>query len=157
MKNSLLALVAALALTGGGARADGPGVIAAEVGCGYVGGAAVAVSGVIFGNLVHDDEFASGGLVGALIGYPAGVGLGSWGAGEIWGDDSAHDWATAAAAVGGAYASVGLGIGLGRWKGLLIGMLAAPAVSTAAYNAVKTLTKDKDEPARVYFSASFAF
>jgi len=156
VKNLLAVLFAALVLAGG-ARADGPGVVAAEFGCGYVGGAAVAVSGILFGNLVRDDEFASGGLIGALIGYPAGVGLGSWGAGEIWGDDSANDWATVGAAVGGAYASVGLGVGLGRWKGLIIGMLAAPAVSTAAYNVVKTLTKEEDEPTSLYISASFSF
>jgi hypothetical protein len=45
----------------------------------------------------------------------------------------------------------------GSWRGLIIGMMAAPAASTAAYNIVKAATKKDDEPAKVYISASFAF
>lgn len=151
-------IVAAAAFSAvGSAWADGPGLMTAEFGCGYVGGAATLMGGIVIGNLIRDDDYASGGLIGALVAYPAGVGLGCWGAGEIWGDDSEKDWATAAAAIGGAYAAVGVGAGLGRWKGLLIGMVAAPAVSTAAYNVVKYATKKEDEPTRIYISASFSF
>ena len=129
-----------LILTVAGAWADGPGVVAAEVGCGYAGGIGLGIAGIPVGNIFSSEEYAGGGLWGFLIGYPAGVGLGVYGAGEIWGDDSENDWASAGAALGASYASSVLGFWFGKYKGLIIGMLVAPAVSTAAYNIVKSAT-----------------
>ena len=126
------------------AWADGAGVIAAEVGCGYVGGIGAGVAGIPVGNLFSSEQYAGGGLWGFLIAYPAGVGLGVYGAGEIWGDDSENDWASVGASVAAAYASAAAGYFTAKFKGLLIGMLAAPAASTAAYNLVK---KSADENA----------
>ncbi len=153
-----VSVCAAFVAVAGTAVADGAGVVAAEVGCGYVGGFAAALGGVVVGNVVvNDPEFAGGGFVGLLLAYPAGVGMGAWGAGEIWGDDSRHDWATAATAVGTSYATSLVGFWVGGWKGLIIGMLVAPATSTAAYNLVKNL--DDGEPAlkALYFSTAFSF
>ena len=127
-------IIAAVAAT---AWADGAGVVAAEVGCGYVGGIGVGLAGIPVGNLFSSEEFAGGGLYGLIIAYPAGVGLGVYGAGEIWGDDSGNDWAGVGAAVAAAYVSAAAGYLAARYKGLLIGMLAAPAASTLAYNLVK--------------------
>ncbi len=132
---------------------DGPGVVAAEVGCGYVGGVAAAAGGALAGSCIHTDEFATGGFIGFFAAYPAGVGMGAWGAGEIWGEDSAHDWATAASAVGASYSAVVVGYAVGSWKGMVIGMLVAPAVATAAYNVVKVAT-EPESPAsaeRMYY------
>lgn len=126
------------------AWADGTGVVAAEVGCGYVGGIGVALAGIPVGNLFSSEQYAGGGLWGFLIAYPAGVGLGVYGAGEIWGDDSENDWASVGASVAAAYASAAAGYFTAKFKGLLIGMIAAPAASTAAYNLVK---KSADENA----------
>jgi len=130
-------LVVVAAFAAAPAWSDGAGVVAAEVGCGYVGGIAVGLAGIPVGNLFSTDEFAGGGLYGLVIAYPAGVGLGVYGAGELWGDDSRNDWASVGAAVGASYASVAAGYLLCKYKGLLIGMLLAPAASTAAYNLVK--------------------
>ncbi len=130
-------LVAFAAFAAAPAWSDGAGVVAAEVGCGYLGGIAVGMAGIPVGNLFSSDEFAGGGLYGLVIAYPAGVGLGVYGAGEIWGDDSRNDWASVGAAVGASYASAAAGYLLCKYKGLLIGMLLAPAASTAAYNLVK--------------------
>ncbi|HUV86024.1 MAG TPA: hypothetical protein VMX79_02815 [bacterium] len=126
------------------AWADGTGVIAAEVGCGYVGGIGVGLAGIPVGNLFSSEQYAGGGLWGFLIAYPAGVGLGVYGAGEIWGDDAENDWASVGASVAAAYASAAAGYFTAKFKGLLIGMIAAPAASTAAYNLVK---KSADENA----------
>lgn len=126
------------------ARADGAGVVAAEVGCGYVGGIAAGVAGIPVGNLFSTEQYAGGGLSGFLIAYPAGVGLGVYGAGEIWGDDSKSDWASVGASVAAAYASAAAGYFTAKFKGLLIGMLAAPAASTAAYNLVKKSADEDD-------------
>lgn len=127
------------------AWADGAGVIAAEVGCGYVGGIGAGVAGIPVGNLFSSEQYAGGGLWGFLIAYPAGVGLGVYGAGEIWGDDSENDWASVGASVAAAYASAAAGYFTAKFKGLLIGMLAAPAASTAAYNLVKKSADENDE------------
>ncbi len=127
------------------AWADGAGVIAAEVGCGYVGGIGAGVAGIPVGNLFSSERYAGGGLWGFLIAYPAGVGLGVYGAGEIWGDDSENDWASVGASVAAAYASAAAGYFTAKFKGLLIGMLAAPAASTAAYNLVKKSADENDE------------
>lgn len=127
------------------AWADGAGVIAAEVGCGYVGGIGAGVAGIPVGNLFSSEQYAGGGLWGFLIAYPAGVGLGVYGAGEIWGDDSENDWASVGASVAAAYASAAAGYFTAKFKGLLIGMLAAPAASTAAYNLVKKSAEENDE------------
>jgi len=132
---ALFAAVIAVAATA--AWGDGAGVVAAEVGCGYVGGIGVGLAGIPVGNLFSNEEFAGGGLYGLIIAYPAGVGLGVYGAGEIWGDDSQNDWASVGAAVAAAYVSTAAGYLAARFKGLLIGMLAAPAASTLAYNLVK--------------------
>jgi len=141
------------------AWADGAGVVAAEVGCGYAGGVALGVAGIPVGNIFSSEEYAGGGLWGFLVGYPAGVGLGTYGAGELWGDDSENDWASVGAALGAAYASSAIGFWCGKYKGLLIGMLVAPAASTAAYNLVKNASDDGDdaEPRFIYvgFSAYF--
>lgn len=132
-------------ITGAAAAwADGTGVVAAEVGCGYVGGIGVGLAGIPVGNLFSSEQYAGGGLWGFLVAYPAGVGLGVYGAGEIWGDDSENDWASVGASVAAAYASAAAGYFTAKFKGLLIGMLAAPAASTAAYNLVK---KSADENA----------
>jgi len=152
-------IVAALSALAAGAYADGAGVVAAEVGCGYAGGVAAAMAGIVVGNVVaYDEEFAGGGFYGLFLAYPAGAGLGSWGAGEIWGDDSAHDWLTAAASVGASYAACFTGLLVGDGKGLFIGMLAAPVASTVAYNLVKR-AGDDEEPAdeSFYVAAGFAF
>ncbi|MEE9455595.1 MAG: hypothetical protein V3W11_00415 [bacterium] len=130
----MIMIIAAVAAT---AWADGAGVVAAEVGCGYAGGIGVGLAGIPVGNLFSNEEFAGGGLYGLIIAYPAGVGLGVYGAGEIWGDDSQNDWASVGAAVAAAYVSTAAGYLAARYKGLLIGMLAAPAASTLAYNLVK--------------------
>lgn len=127
------------------AWADGAGVIAAEVGCGYVGGIGAGVAGIPVGNLFSSEQYAGGGLWGFLIAYPAGVGLGVYAAGEIWGDDSENDWASVGASVAAAYASAAAGYFTAKFKGLLIGMLAAPAASTAAYNLVKKSAEENDE------------
>ena len=127
------------------AWADGAGVIAAEVGCGYVGGIGAGVAGIPVGNLFSSERYAGGGLWGFLIAYPAGVGMGVYGAGEIWGDDSENDWASVGASVAAAYASAAAGYFTAKFKGLLIGMLAAPAASTAAYNLVKKSADENDE------------
>ena len=127
------------------AWADGAGVIAAEVGCGYVGGIGAGVAGIPVGNVFSSERYAGGGLWGFLIAYPAGVGLGVYGAGEIWGDDSENDWASVGASVAAAYASAAAGYFTAKFKGLLIGMLAAPAASTAAYNLVKKSADENDE------------
>jgi hypothetical protein len=129
---ALLIMLAAAA-----AGADGAGVVAAEVGCGYGGGVGLGMAGIPVGNLFSSEEYAGGGLWGFLVAYPAGVGLGVYGAGELWGDDSANDWATAGAALGASYAASALGFVLGKYGGLLVGMLVAPAASSAAYNLVK--------------------
>jgi hypothetical protein len=126
------------------AWADGTGVIAAEVGCGYVGGIGAGLAGIPVGNLFSSEQYAGGGLWGFLIAYPAGVGLGVYGAGEIWGDDSENDWASVGASVAAAYASAAAGYFTPKFKGLLIGMLAAPAASTAAYNLVKKSADEND-------------
>lgn len=140
------------------ALADGPGVVAAEVGCGYVGGVGAALGGIVVGNIiVNDPEFAGGGFVGLLLAYPAGAGLGAWGAGEIWGDDLRHDWATAAAAVGASYTAPLIGVWVGGVKGLIIGMLVAPATATAAYNLVKRTDRADPDAHGAYFSAAFTF
>lgn len=127
------------------AGADGTGVIAAEVGCGYVGGIGAGLAGIPVGNLFSTEQYAGGGLWGFLIAYPAGVGLGVYAAGEIWGDDSENDWASVGASVAAAYASAAAGYFTAKFKGLLIGMLAAPAASTAAYNLVKKSADENDE------------
>jgi len=128
------------------AWADGAGVVAAEVGCGYVGGVALGLAGIPVGNLFSSEEYAGGGLWGFLVAYPAGVGLGTYGAGEFWGDDSGNDWAGAGAALGASYAASALGYLFGKYGGVLIGMLVAPAASSAAYNLVKN-ANDEAEPA----------
>jgi hypothetical protein len=45
----------------------------------------------------------------------------------------------------------------GGWRGLIIGMLLAPAVSTAAYNLVKRTDEGNENPDELFvtFSASF--
>lgn len=140
-------------------HADGVGVVAAEVGCGYVGGFGGAFAGIAVGNLVvpRTDRHPGGGLAGFFLAYPAGVGFGVWGAGELWGEDSDHDWATAAAAIGSSYTTCFVGLAAGGLKGIIIGMLVAPATSAAAYNAVKHFTAADEEPAHCYISASFYF
>ncbi len=155
-------LAVAAAFAAAPAWSNGAGVVAAEVGCGYVGGIAAGLAGIPVGNLFSSEEFAGGGLYGLVIAYPAGVGLGVYGAGEIWGDDSRNDWASVGAAVGASYASVAAGYLLCRYKGLLIGMLLAPAASTAAYNLVKNTEEQNssvDGPARktFYVQTSFYF
>ena len=149
-------IIAAVAAT---AWADGAGVVAAEVGCGYVGGIGVGLAGIPVGNLFSNEEFAGGGLYGLIIAYPAGVGLGVYGAGEIWGDDSENDWASVGASVAAAYVSAAAGYLAARYKGLLISMLAAPAVSTLAYNLVKnTADENADgEGGGFYVYTSFNF
>ncbi|NIT37190.1 MAG: hypothetical protein GTN49_11970 [candidate division Zixibacteria bacterium] len=144
------------------AWSDGAGVVAAEVGCGYVGGIAAGLAGVPVGNIFSTDEFAGGGFYGFFIGYPAGVGLGVYGAGEIWGDDSRNDWASVGAAIGASYAPVAAGYLLCGYKGLLIGMLLAPAASTAAYNLVKNSEErnssgDGPAPKAFYVQTTFCF
>jgi hypothetical protein len=139
---ALLIMITAAAAA---AWADGAGVIAAEVGCGYVGGIGAGIAGIPVGNLFSSEQYAGGGLWGFLIAYPAGVGLGVYGAGEIWGDDSENDWASVGASVAAAYASAAAGYFTAKFKGLLIGMLAAPAASTAAYNLVKKSADENDE------------
>lgn len=129
-----------LVLTTGAAWADGAGVVAAEVGCGYVGGIGLGIAGIPVGNIFSTEEYAGGGLWGFIVAYPAGVGLGTYAAGEIWGDDSENDWASVGAALGASYASSALGFLFGKFGGLLVGMLVAPAASTAAYNLVKSAT-----------------
>jgi hypothetical protein len=138
-------IAAAMAAAGGAAaRADDGWVVAAEVGCGYVGGVALGLTGTAVGNAVyHSEEFGSG-LVGFILTYPLGVGLAAYGAGEIWGDDSRYDWATAAAAVGASYATLFIGDRTGDFKGVFIGMLVMPVAATAAYNAVKYATAEKN-------------
>jgi len=146
-------------ITAAAAWADGAGVVAAEVGCGYVGGLGVGLVGIPVGNLFSSEEYAGGGLWGFLIAYPAGVGLGVYGTGEIWGDDSQNDWASVGASVGAAYVSAAAGYFAAKFKGLLIGMLAAPAASTLAYNLVKT-TADENaggEGGGFYVYTSFNF
>jgi len=152
-----LALAVAAALAGP-AGADGAGVVAAEVGCGYAGGLGAGIVGIPVGNLWSTEDFAGGGLYGFVLAYPAGVGLGVYGAGEIWGDDSGNDWASVGAALGASYATVILGYAAGEFKGLIIGMLAAPVASTAAYNLTKRATEEDDggEPALyVGYAVSF--
>ncbi len=141
------------------AWANGAGVVAAEVGCGYVGGIGVGLAGIPVGNLFSSEEFAGGGLYGLIIAYPAGVGLGVYGAGEIWGDDSENDWAGVGASVAAAYVSAAAGYLAAKYKGLLIGMLAAPAASTLAYNLVKnTADENADgEGGGFYVYTSFNF
>jgi hypothetical protein len=133
-----VAILTALAVGTTAAWADGAGVVAAEVGCGYVGGVGAGLAGIPVGNLFSSEDYAGGGLWGFIVAYPAGVGLGVYGAGELWGDDSENDWVGAGAAVASAYASAAAGYLAAKYKGMLIGMLAAPAASTAAYNLVKS-------------------
>jgi hypothetical protein len=155
-------LAAAVALSAAAAGADGAGVVAAEVGCGYVGGVGAGLAGIPVGNLSSSEGFAGGGLWGFLIAYPAGVGLGVYGAGEIWGHDSANDWASVGAAIGASYASAAAGYFIKKYKGLLIGMLVAPAASTAAYNVVKNSAGENSDAevaagGAVYVYTSFSF
>jgi hypothetical protein len=146
-------------ITAAAAWADGAGVVAAEVGCGYVGGIGVGLAGIPVGNLFSSEQYAGGGLWGFLIAYPAGVGLGVYGAGEIWGDDSENDWASVGASVAAAYVSAAAGYLAVKYKGLLIGMLAAPAASTLAYNLVKNAGDENagGEGGGFYVYTSFNF
>jgi hypothetical protein len=138
--------------------ADGTGVVAAEVGCGYAGGIGVGIAGIPVGNIFSTEQYAGGGLWGFLIAYPAGVGLGVYAAGEIWGDDSENDWASVGASMAAAYASTAAGYFTGKYKGLLISMLVAPAASTAAYNLVKNTADENDDGGReFYIYTSFNF
>ncbi|UCH77872.1 MAG: hypothetical protein JSU81_09115 [Candidatus Coatesbacteria bacterium] len=153
-----VALAAAAAAAAGPAWADGPGLVAAEVGCGYLGGLGAGIVGIPVGNFWSTEKFAGGGLYGFIFAYPAGVGLGVYGAGEIWGDDSANDWASVGAALGASYASAIVGYAVGEFDGLVIGMLAAPAASTAAYNLTKMATeKDDGGGAAIYVSYAVFF
>jgi hypothetical protein len=133
-----------LILAAGGAWADGVGVVAAEVGCGYAGGIGLGIVGIPVGNIFSSEEYAGGGLWGFILAYPAGVGLGTYAAGEIWGDDSENDWASAGAALGASYASSALGFLFGKYGGMLLGMLVAPAASAAAYNLVKNASGEAE-------------
>jgi len=151
-----------LTIAAAGAWADGAGVAAAEVGCGYVGGLAAGLAGIPAGNLFTHDDFAGGGLWGFFVAYPAGVGLGVYGAGELWGDDSANDGASVAAAIGASYASAAAGYLIKKYKGLLISMFVAPAASTLAYNVVKNSARETSDgevaPVRGFYAyTSFSF
>jgi hypothetical protein len=82
--------------------------------------------------------------------------LGTYGAGEFWGEDAANDWVAAGAALGASYAAPALGFLFGRYRGLVVGLLVAPAVSTAAYNLVKETDGEAQERyLHVGFTASF--
>jgi hypothetical protein len=153
------AILTALAVAATAAWADGAGVVAAEVGCGYAGGVGAGLAGIPVGNLFSSEDYAGGGLWGFIVAYPVGVGLGVYGAGELWGDDSENDWAGAGAAVAGAYASAAAGYLAARYKGMLIGMLVAPAASTAAYNLVKNSADGEADAGGggFYVCASFNF
>lgn len=145
-------------VTAAAAGADGAGVVAAEVGCGYAGGIGVGLAGIPVGNVFSSEKYAGGGLWGFLIAYPAGVGLGVYGAGEVWGEDSQNDWAGVGAAVGAAYASAAAGYLIKKYKGLLVGMLLAPAASTLAYNLVKNPAVENDDgEGGFYVYTSFDF
>jgi hypothetical protein len=157
VRRVIISLLAATLAVAAAAGADGAGIVAAEVGCGYLGGVGVGIAAIPVGNIWSSEKFAGGGLYGFLLAYPAGVGLGVYGAGELWGDDSRNDWASAGAAIGTSYVSSLVGLWADGWRGLIIGMLLAPAVSTVTYNLVKESDEGDENRDEIFvtFSASF--
>ena len=102
MRAALTTLI--IVITGANsALAVGPGTAAAEVACGFGGGVALALAAVPVGNVFATEAFPGTGLYGLFLGYPAGAGPGVYAAGEIRGEDSANDGASAGAARGRSY------------------------------------------------------
>jgi hypothetical protein len=144
-----------LMLNGGFAYGDlNPGLaFTFETFGGFGGGLALGITGIPLGNLmITDEDYAGGGLVGFTLFYPLGCGLAVYGIGEAVSGDSANDKAALSASLGAAGGVVLTGYLAGGWKGVLIGILAAPVLSSLAYNVARGAEpEDGVEPARVYF------
>ncbi len=127
---------------------------------GYGGGFALGIAGVPVGNLLFTrEDYAGGGLIGFTVFYPIGCGLAVYGIGEAASGDAPNDAAALGASLGAAGGVMLTGYLAGRWKGVVIGLLAAPVVSTLAYNIFRGNEIDGGvEPADgFYVSYSFGF
>ncbi|UCE27552.1 MAG: hypothetical protein JSW52_02015 [Candidatus Coatesbacteria bacterium] len=128
---------------------------------GYGGGFALGIAGIPVGNLlITREDYAGGGLIGFAVFYPIGCGLAVYGVGEAAAGDSPNDAAALGASLGAAGGVMLTGYLAARWKGVVIGLIAAPVASAVAYNII-TRAGDPDvnlEPADgLYISYSFGF
>lgn len=114
---------------------------------------ALGIAGIPLGNLtITDEDYAGGGLVGFTLFYPLGCGLAVYGIGEAVSGDSANDTGALGASLGAAGGVVLTGYLAGGWKGVLIGILAAPVLSSLAYNVARGgEAEDGIKPAHIYF------
>jgi hypothetical protein len=128
---------------------------------GYGGGAALGIAGIPVGNLlITREDYAGGGLIGFTVFYPIGCGLAVYGIGEAAAGDAPNDAAALGASLGAAGGVMLTGYLTARWKGVIIGLLAAPVVSTLAYNIVTRRNESDGNPEPnngFYVSYSFGF
>jgi hypothetical protein len=165
MSKTTLTMILVLSLAAAGVArsyADiGPGLaFTLETLGGYGGGFALGVAGIPIGNiLITREDYAGGGLIGFTVFYPIGCGLAVYGIGEAAAGDSPNDAAALGASLGAAGGVMLTGYLAGRWKGVVIGLIAAPVVSTLAYNISRGKKIDGGvEPANAFYvSYSFAF
>jgi hypothetical protein len=120
---------------------------------GFGGGLALGITGIPLGNLIiTKEDYAGGGLIGFTLLYPVGCGLAVYGIGEAVSGDSPNDKAAVSASIGTASGVILTGYLVGGWKGVLVGFLAAPVVSSLAYNAARGAEMEGGtEPGRVFF------
>jgi hypothetical protein len=122
---------------------------------GYGGGLALGIAGIPVGNLlITREDYAGGGFIGFAIFYPIGCGLAVYGIGEAASGDAPNDAAALGASVGAAGGVMLTGYLAAKWKGVIIGLLAAPAVSVVAYNLARG--SDGQGPAAGFY-VSYAF